>query len=413
MRVLLVTDWYPSHGGSEAYIAWLRNGLRAAGDEVRLLTSSSGSTDGTADYVAFGSERLVAQAFLQIVNPFAVARVRTAMREFGPDVVFVSLFEHQLSPAILQALRGVPTVLGIIDYKCVCPIARKLLPDGSICAVQAGWVCRRSGCVSLARWIRDQPRYALIRAGLGTVDRVLACSRWVQRELANAGIPSDWVTLPIPDVGPGFRRTPAPEPLFLFVGRLEVQKGVPGLLRAFARVRGEIPSARLRIVGSGSQSSLLEAMAGSLGLGESVSWTGWQNPAGVERELAEAWALVAPSLWAEPLGVVALEAIVRGVPVVASAKGGFGETVEHGISGLLFPNGDDEALAQRMRDIASGRAFPDHVVPDDVARCVADRHSLERHVDRMREIFREVAEVRGMVGGAGLPARVDGPRGRP
>jgi glycosyltransferase involved in cell wall biosynthesis len=391
MRVLLVTDWYPSHGGSEAYMAWLRNGLRATGDEVRLLTSSADSADGTADYVAFGTERLVAQAFLQVVNPFAVGRVRSALREFGPDVVFVSLFEHQLSPAILHALRGVPTVLGIVDYKCVCPIARKLLPDGSICAVQAGWVCCRSGCVSLPRWIRDQPRYALIRTGLGTVDRVLACSRWMQRELASAGIPSEWVTLPIPPAGPGFRRTPTREPLFLFVGRLEVQKGVPGLLRAFARVRGEFPSARLRIVGEGSQGQLLEAMAGSLALGESVSWTGWQNPAGVERELADAWVLVAPSLWAEPLGLVALEAIVRGVPVVASEKGGFGETVEPGISGLLFPNGDNEALAHRMLDIAAGRAFRDHVVPDHVARRVAERHSLEGHVERMREIFREVA----------------------
>jgi glycosyltransferase involved in cell wall biosynthesis len=122
-----------------------------------------------------------------------------------------------------------------------------------------------------------------------------------------------------------------------------------------------------------------------------VSWTGWQNPAGVERELADAWVLVAPSLWAEPLGLVALEAIVRGVPVVASEKGGFGETVEPGISGLLFPNGDNEALAHRMLDIAAGRAFRDHVVPDHVARRVAERHSLEGHVERMREIFREVA----------------------
>jgi glycosyltransferase involved in cell wall biosynthesis len=356
-----------------------------------MLTSSAGSTDGTADFVAFGTERLIAQAFLQIVNPFAVGHVRSVLREFGPDVVFVSLFEHQLSPAILFALRGVPTVVGVMDYKCICPIGRKLLPDGSVCAVQAGWVCCRSGCVTLPGWIRDQPRYALIRAGLGTVDRVLACSRWMQRELAGAGIPSDVLTLPIRPSRPGFRRTPTREPLFLFVGRLEVQKGVPGLLRAFARVRGEVPSARLRIVGEGSQGPFLKAMAGQLGLDSSVSWTGWQTPAGVERELADAWVLVAPSLWAEPLGLVALEAIVLGVPVVVSEKGGFGETVEPSISGLLFPNGDDEALAHRMLDIAEGRAFRDHRVPADAARRVAERHSLESHVERMREIFREVA----------------------
>ncbi|MGH7543577.1 MAG: glycosyltransferase family 4 protein [Gemmatimonadota bacterium] len=397
MRILLVTDWYPRRGGTEAYMAWLRDGLRAAGDEVRLLTSSAGGEfagDGTADYVAFGTERRTAQALLQIVNPLAVVRVRSAMREFSPDVVFVSLFEHHLSAAILPALRGIPTVLGISDYKFICPIAKKLLPDGSICGVQAGWVCCREGCVSLPHWIRDRPRYALLRAGLDAVDRVLSCSRWMQRELAKAGIPSECVILPVPRPTPGFHRTPAREPVFLFVGRLEEEKGVSGLLRAFAQVRAEIPSAVLRLVGRGSQGPLLERMAGALGLQRSVRWRGWQGTMGVERELADAWALVAPSLWAEPLGFVALEAMVRGVPVVASEKGGFGETIEPGVSGLLFPNGDEEALTGRMLDIATGRAFRDHVLPDDVVRRVAARHGVEGYVERVRGIFREIVGVR-------------------
>ena len=213
----------------------------------------------------------------------------------------------------------------------------------------------------------------------------------MQRELAEAGIPSQCVTLPIPGPTPDYRRTPSGEPLFLFVGRLEVEKGVPGLLRAFAQVRAEVPAARLRLVGRGSQAPLLEGMTLSPELRGSVRWTGWQGTAGVERELANAWALVAPSLWAEPLGFVALEAMVRGVPVIASERGGFGETVEPGVSGLLFPNGDEDALAGRMLEIATGRAFGDHVLPDAVVQRVAERHRVERYVRRLREIFQEVA----------------------
>ena len=133
-------------------------------------------------------------------------------------LVFVSMFEHHLSPAILPALRGLPTVLGISDYKCICPIAKKLLPDGSICRVRAGWVCCREGCVSLPHWLRDRPRYALLRTGLDLVDRVLACSRWMQRELAEAGIPSQCVTLPIPAPTPAYRRTPSGAPVFQGAG---------------------------------------------------------------------------------------------------------------------------------------------------------------------------------------------------
>jgi glycosyltransferase involved in cell wall biosynthesis len=395
MRVLLVADWNANPGGTEAYVEWLRGGLRAAGDDVCLLTSSAGSAaDGTADYVAFGTGRRAAQAILQIVNPFAVARVRDALDDFRPDVALVTLFAHHLSPAVLHALRGVPTVLSVTDYKCICPIGTKLLPDGSICRVRAGAVCHRLGCVSVPHWIRDRPRYALIRSGLPTVARVLACSRWVQRQLATEGIASEWLTLPVPAPAAGFRRSPSSRPSFLFVGRLEVEKGAATLLHAFPRVHEAVPSARLRMVGEGSQRRSLERLAASLGLDDAVDWTGRQDHGGVERELASAWALVAPSLWAEPLGLAALDAIVRGVPVLVSERGGLGETVESGVSGLLFPNGDDRALAARMIDVATGRAFVDHAVPEDVVRHVADRHGIERHVGRLRGIFREVVEAR-------------------
>ena len=188
MRILLATDWNRGRGGAEAYITALRDGLRAAGDEVRLLTSSAGTAgDGTAEYVAYGTDRVAAQAFLQVANPFAVAGVRRAVHEFRPDVALVNMFAHHLSPAALLALRGVPTVLLVSDYKCVCPIGSKLLPDGSICGSLAGLVCWRSGCVSALHWLRDQPRYALIRSGLRHVARVVACSAWVRDELARHG----------------------------------------------------------------------------------------------------------------------------------------------------------------------------------------------------------------------------------
>ena len=356
-------------GGAESYVTWVRDGLRAAGDEVRLLTSSAGTAgDGSAEYRAYGTNLLVAQAFLQIVNPFAVAEVRRALREFRPDVAFVNMFEHHLSPAILGQLRGVPTVLSLTDYKSVCPLGTKLLPDGRICSDKAGAVCLRRSCVSLPHWLRDQPRYALIRSGMRRVQRVLACSRWMQRVLASNGVSAEYLPLPVPEPRHGFRRAPAEQPLFVYCGRLDVEKGLPLLLRAFARVRADLPGARLRIVGRGPQRTMLEDLTAALLLKEAVTFRGWVAPTEVERELEDAWALVAPSLWAEPLGLVAIEAIVRGVPVVASASGGLGETVQDGVSGLLFPNGDEAAPAERLDAVARGRAFPDHQLPAALVR---------------------------------------------
>ncbi len=398
MRVLAITDWNRGQGGAEAYIAWLRDGLRAAGDEVRLLTSSAGSAgNGAAEYIAYGTERVSAQTFLQIANPFAVHRVRVALSEFRPDVVFVNMFAHHLSPAILHAVKAFPTVLSVSDYKCVCPIGSKLLPDGSVCTVRSGWICCQAGCVSLPHWLRDRPRYALIRSGVAAMTRVVACSEWVMKELALESITSECVHLPVPAASADYRRVPARHPSFLFCGRLDVEKGVDKLLRAFANVIADHPGSRLSITGRGPERRRLEELAGQLGIRDAVTFTGWLEPAAIEQELSRAWALVAPSLWAEPLGIVALEAIVRGVPVVASATGGFAETIEEGVTGCLVPNGDVDMLTARMMEIASGARFTNHTISEAGIREAADRHDMGLHIERMRRIFAETAQDRQSV----------------
>jgi len=395
MRVLLATDWNQGRGGAEVQALLLRDALADAGDEVRLLTSAAGSAgDGRAEYVAWSHEHVVARALVQIVNPFAIAQVRRARRELRPEVAYVNMFAHHLSPALLHALGDVPIVLAVSDYKCVCPLGTKLLPDGTICRERAGRVCLTSGCVGPLHWLRDRPRYALLRSGLARARRVVACSAYVASQLAADGIAAEVVLLPVAPPGPSYRRTPSATPSFLFCGRLDREKGVEVLLRALARVRQASPAVRLCVAGSGPLRSELERLAHALGVAPAVRFAGWLDPAAVEQELARAWALVAPSLWPEPLGLVAPEAVVRGVPVVASAEGGFAETVEPGASGLLFPNGDVEALAACLLDVARGAAFSDHAVVPGALEAARARHDVARHVAHLRAIFTAARERR-------------------
>ena len=289
-------DWNRGRGGAEAYTLWLRDALRAAGDDVRLLTSSAGTAgDGTADYVGYGTENRAAQTFLQIVNPFAASTVRRAVAEFRPEVIWVNNFAYHLSPAAVFALGGAPKILAVGDYKLICPLGSKLLPDRSLCQAQSGWICHRSGCLSLPHWLRDQPRYALIRSGAARFHRVLACSGWVQRELAAAGIESEIMFLPVPAPSLHFERRPAPDPTILYCGRLDQTKGVDLLLRAFARLSAEFPAACLRVAGAGPERPMLERLAGSLSLAN-TEFLGWLSRAEIERELAGAWVSVAPSV---------------------------------------------------------------------------------------------------------------------
>jgi glycosyltransferase involved in cell wall biosynthesis len=386
VRVLLITDWTANEGGIETYVSRVSHALHSAGHDVRLLTSSVGSrARGTADYIAFGTDNPAAQTFLQIANPFAMARTWEAVRGFGPDVALVNMFEKYLSPAIFHALDGVPTVAFVHYYKPVCPTALKVLPDGSLCELPAGLVCWRSCCVGLAEWLRDRPRYRLIRSGL-KASRVLACSRWMVEQLRLNGIPSEAIPLPVPLPGPSFVRTPSREPRFVYAGRLDREKGVDLLLRAFARVLGSRPAARLRIVGGGPRRAALEQFSADLGISGAVSFEGRASFEEVEAGLSDAWALVAPSLWPEPLGLTAIEAITRGVPAITSASGGFAETVEHGVSGYLVPNGDEGALADRL--VSAVDAGP-MTVPDRVVRALRNRHDATEHAARLTTIFHE------------------------
>ncbi len=385
MKILLVTDWNRGQGGAENYLALLRDTLRARGEDVRLLTSTAGTAgDGTAEYQAFGTSLLAAQTVLQVHNPFAATTLRRALADFQPDAALINMFAHHLSPAIVRGLAHLPTVLLVSDYKCICPLGTKLLPDNGHCRTPPGLVCWRTGCLSAPHWLREQPRYALIRRAIKSVTRIVACSDWVRQELARHDLHAETILLPVRSPGPGFRRRPSATPQFLFCGRFDREKGAGLLLRAFARLRHQFPAATLRLVGRGPLRPALEAEASRLGLAEAAHFCGWLEPDAVARELETAWASVVPSLWPEPFGLVAAEAIVHGVPVIASAAGGLPEIIEEGVNGLLVPPNEEHALWEKLRTVAAGGLFPNGSLPPESIERAKARFSAENHADAMR-----------------------------
>jgi len=136
----------------------------------------------------------------------------------------------------------------------------------------------------------------------------------------------------------------------LYVGRLSPEKGIPVLLRAVTKLACDY---ELRIVGSGPQQGELELLAADLGIGDKVQFCG-SRPWGevLSTVMRSSDILVLPS-YTEGLGLVLLEAMSQGVPVVASNVGGIPEIVNHGVSGLLFPVGDADALARAIVAVVS------------------------------------------------------------
>jgi phosphatidylinositol alpha-mannosyltransferase len=146
--------------------------------------------------------------------------------------------------------------------------------------------------------------------------------------------------------------TPWPEYLdgktnILFVGRLEKRKGLKYLLEAYSRLKWDLPEIRLLVVGPGNpdQDSYRILSARNL---QDVVFLGRVSYDDLARYYATADIFCAPSTGSESFGVVLLEAMAAGKPIVASDNEGYSSVVTHGEQGFLFPRRNSEALAETL-----------------------------------------------------------------
>jgi len=384
VRVLLVSDYGTPTGGAELMLLTLRDGLRAQGHEVRLFSSTARplSAEIAADYTCFGTTSRW-RTLLQTGNPWAVRALRQTLADFKPDLVHVRLFLTQLSPLILPLLRGLPSLLHVDTYRAICPVGSKQLPDGRSCHARSGLVCYRSGCLPLRDWLPLSVQMKLWRERVSAFDLIVASSRWVQQRLAGDGIPVGAV---VPN-GVAMRKASPPagsEPVVCFAGRLVREKGVDVLLQAVSQLRGDFPTLRVLLAGDGAQREVLEQKRQVLGLGTAVEFLGHLSASGREACFAGAWLQVVPSVWEEPFGNVAPEAMMRGTAVVASDTGGLSEILAGGC-GVLVPPGEPSALARALRPLLRDRGRCERLGAAGRRRAL-EQYTAETHTARMSEL---------------------------
>jgi 1,4-alpha-glucan branching enzyme len=198
------------------------------------------------------------------------------------------------------------------------------------------------------------PTLHLENLGLVGADLILVNSQAVREELAMRGLTIRRMSV-VPNGVALTEFCPSPDwPLddgyILFVGRLVPQKGVDLLLRAFEVVLRRCPEERLVIVGDGDLELYLQRVTHYLGFPHRVSFVKWQTAPALVELYQKAQFVVMPSYY-EPFGIVALEAMACGRPVVASRVGGLEEIIQDGVQGYLTPSGDHLQLARRMADL--------------------------------------------------------------
>jgi glycosyltransferase involved in cell wall biosynthesis len=182
--------------------------------------------------------------------------------------------------------------------------------------------------------------------------------------------------------------------MVLFVGNLEPRKQVDVLLRAVRGLRG----AQLVAIGTGDsagaddQTTQLQQLAHELQLDDIVRFVGRVSSQDLERWYAAADVFALPSS-SEAQGIVALEAMASGLPVIASAVGGLLGTIDDGRTGYLVPSGDFDALAARLAELLSNpsqRARIGMAARESVAR----EFTWDRAVLATLGVYTELVECR-------------------
>jgi glycogen(starch) synthase len=152
--------------------------------------------------------------------------------------------------------------------------------------------------------------------------------------------------LPIPDATPTV--LPFSPPRLLCFGRIVREKGFDVVVRALANLRQQGFTVSLDIAGDGPEMPTLVGLVESLGMDGQVRFLGWVSPDGIPDLIDTATAVVVPSRWPEPFGLVALQAAQMGRPAIATAVGGLPEVVAHGLTGLVVEPDDEQAMADAI-----------------------------------------------------------------
>ena len=378
MKIAMYMKGMHRPGGVGSYLTRISALLRSAGHEVILLDLVGESTAPGAGITYVETE----------------ADVPRVAHGAGADL----LHTH-----ILLTFAGrspLPVIRTIHNHDAYCPSGSRFLHT-------LGRPCDRTYSVSGCTWGHLVNHCGSVRPGVMLDEfrrtraelkhtralTALAVSDFVRVQMLRAGYDAARVhLLPLPAPAPRPWQALSEDriPRFLFLGRLTPQKGVDWLIRAASQVTREIA---IDIAGTGHplREKEYRDLSEKLGLSARVTFHPWLGGTAVEAMLARARALVFPSIWHEPAGLVGLEAMTGGRAVIAGRVGGIPEIVSDGEGGLLVDPGDVNQLAAAIDRLADDAHLAEKMGRVG-QRIAAERFSADAHLARLMEAYeKEIA----------------------
>ena len=404
MRILEATDCYPPPlvGGRDLMAQLLTRALVQRGHEVEVV-SLAGTKGPRIDFDgsvpihrASGWARTLQPLYANPEKPFhptvpdpGLMRVlQRILKSFRPQVVHAhSWILYSLLP--LLPTRETSLVVWVHDQGFICP-KTTFVHKGGMCAGPQYTKCIRCATeqYGLVRSLALTSGMSALKPWRGRVARYVANSPFTARASAELNAPGQGPMEVIPpfvpdeafDAEAGGRPdfVPAQGDYLMFAGALGPHKGLDVLLQAWAGLVPQIPLVLAGIRRSDTPRHFPDGVI----VAEEVP----------HRDVLRAWAhcllAVVPSVWPEPFGMVALEAMAAGRPVVASAVGGLVDLVADGKTGILVPAGDVQSLRHAIQRLIADPGL--RTMMGAEGRKVAVNYSSDVIVGSWERVFSEV-----------------------
>lgn len=381
LAIGMVSEYvYPTLGGVSEHVHFLSRDLAARGHDVTIVTGNLGDAGEVAEmdraaYRDHGYRTRRIGRSIPVVSNGSIARltVGTGLKSHlaralrGMDVVHAQALASPTLPLMALRVSAAPVTVGTFHTYF----------DGG------HWAYRTMG------------RY--VRNGLDRLDRRIAVSDACITALSPY-FPGEWDVVPNgidcglyhPLAGPADR--PVGPPRILFVGRFDPRNALGDLLEAAALLKADGREFTVQVVGDGPARPMYEKKARRLGVWNHIEWLGLLNEER-PRYYREADVMAAPCVLAS-FGVVLLEALASGTPVVCADNIGFRQVIRGDVPGRFVPPHDPAALAEGIREILDNPALA-------ASRGVQGRAAVQtqfdwpRVTDRIEQIYLDVLAQKG------------------
>ncbi len=377
--VFLQDDYPPEHVGGAAVVASvLAQELCSRGYEVDVITTTRNvTTVGSSTVAGVRVHRIYSnyherwRAWLSLNNRRVVREVTKLLKVLQPDIVHVHNIHYHLSYASLRAAKNICDKVFLTAHDTMLVSHGKAMKQFSVMG-------------ELRRFrLRYNPfRNFFIRRALRSVT-VLAVSKALQNFLQSHGIESRVL---YNGVNPMLYKLPQSEieafrnkynlkdkKVVLFAGRISKLKGADAVKAMFERLRMLEPAAVLLI-------------AGTVGEASGCVYTGWLSAGTMRVAYVASDVVVYPSLYLDPFGLINIEAMASGKPVVASTSGGASEVVEDGVTGFVVDPNDSEVFAARVAQL-----LKDHTLAHKMGEAgrvrVENNFSLQLQADTLTKLY--------------------------